>query len=612
MPDGVNSERDDEIDPQWWSAVYEARSTRAFELPERLSLGFSSVLQEPNLGDTHRQVVEALAAATSAMLAPGDWLQPFSPAMKFGDRRSALPSDLNASQIALLSRIAPRIEQPSLRARVADVAWLYGDRSNTALLDLAIDAYRSAPLTDEVWFSGGKDAWHRALELARRRGPDGRARLDEMTESLRLWVLNSTIADRFRVPDCAALLRENARSDREASETVAEHLVRLASDGKAPPRLSRHLEREAAVWFRAANTDAADLCTERVARTYIAEADARVAADPRAGALVEGHFLEKAIAVVRTLPRRFRAERGIEDLIVELRARLASSREVALEAMMRLESDPIDLTDQVAYARSCVSGKSSAWEALVAFASLMPPMDAEQTRASAKKLVEGSISRIFGSSTFSRDGRKVAAREGSVSEPDEAAIWAEVVRTVAIQSQMVAQGMILPAQQVLTFEHVYSRELMTRVSTDSPVVPEGHAHLWGAGLALGLSGEYGTAIAILVPQLEHLIRAMLKSRGAYTLFVDDQGVESEKSLSALLDLAEAAETLGAGMVMEFRALLVQPGAANLRNDIAHGLMDDAAGWSYSAAYAWWCCLRLVVWPLWLMSRSADDDSVEET
>ena len=32
---------------------------------------------------------------------------------------------------------------------------------------------------------------------------------------------------------------------------------------------------------------------------------------------------------------------------------------------------------------------------------------------------------------------------------------------------------------------------------------------------------------------------------------------------------------------------------NLRNDIAHGLFDDTAAWSYDAIYAWWFCLRLV-------------------
>jgi hypothetical protein len=60
---------------------------------------------------------------------------------------------------------------------------------------------------------------------------------------------------------------------------------------------------------------------------------------------------------------------------------------------------------------------------------------------------------------------------------------------------------ILPALNVLTFEHRYSREWLTRICVESPTVPEGHAVIWGTGLALGLAGDFGPAVAILVPEL---------------------------------------------------------------------------------------------------------------
>lgn len=361
----------------------------------------------------------------------------------------------------------------------------------------------------------------------------------------------------------------------------------LAADDAADPRLSRHLEREAAAWFSESDADSMSGCIERGARTYIAEADARVASDPNAGALVEGHFLEKAIATLRTLPRRYRVDHGIEELIAELRERLVSSRETAIEAMMRIESDPVDLTDAVTYGRGRVSGRSSSWEALAMFGTLRPPLNAEKTHASAQDLIEGSVSRIFSSSTYTQDGRKVTASPRSPGESQDSAVWEEMVRIVSFHAQSVVTGLILPAQQVLTFEHAYGRDSLLRVCLDSPTVPEGHAQLWAAGLTFGLSGDYGPAVAILVPQLEHLVRIMVKKRGAHTLFVDENGVETEKGLTALLDMPEAAEVPGDGMVMEFKALLVDQGAANLRHDIAHGLLDDTAASSYEAVYMWW-------------------------
>ena len=213
-----------------------------------------------------------------------------------------------------------------------------------------------------------------------------------MAQRLKAEVLAGRVQDRWRIRDCAGLLRENVRLSSDDVRSIAEHLVALAADATDPP-LSRGLEQEAAVWFRDHDANAMNGCIERIAHTYVAEA--RVAADANAGALAEGFFLENAISTLRTLPRRYRTDRGLEDLIAALRQRLTTSREIAIESMMRIDSEPIDLAGAVAYARSQVSGQGSAWEALAQFASLIPPMDRDQTRASALDLLRGSISRLL-------------------------------------------------------------------------------------------------------------------------------------------------------------------------------------------------------------------------
>ena len=83
---------------------------------------------------------------------------------------------------------------------------------------------------------------------------------------------------------------------------------------------------------------------------------------------------------------------------------------------------------------------------------------------------------------------------------------------------------------------------------------------------------------------------MLRRHDVHTLFVDEHGVESEKSLNALLDMTETEDIFGAGMVMEMKAMLVVQGGPNLRNDVAHGLLDDNSAWSDPGA------LHVVVLP----------------
>lgn len=586
------------IDPSWWEDVLAAASLDPYDPPELLSTHLERAAADPAVTGLHELVLQVLAMVSSAMLNAEDWLEPFTPSMQFGGRRTVVPADLDADQVALLARIAPLVERADLRARVADVAWVYGDRSDMAMLDRAIDAYRAVPLTGDVWFSAGRDAWVRAFALAVRRGRDGQARMHEMSDALKAQVLAGQVTDNFRTVGFAEVLRQHGRVDAAGRAEVCEALFALAAQASsANPRLSRHLEREALAWLGGSDVGAANAATERVARTYMAEADSRIRTDPKAGALVEGHFLEKAIAVLRTIPRSYRLENGLDELIDDLRARLRESRESAMEQMMRIQSDPVDLTDAVSYARARVSGHGDKFDALAAFATLAPPMDEASTRESASKMLEGSISHIFQSSTFSSDFRKIASRPGSSGQADENAVWAEMVRTVFFHSQLLGKGIIQPAQEVLTTEHRFSRQYMVSLCVESPTVPEGHETLWGNGLALGLSGNYGAAVSVLVPQLEQVVRIMLRRHDVHTLYVDEHGVESEKSLNALLDMTQTDEIFGAGMVMEMRAMLVVQGGPNLRNDVAHGLLDDVSAWSYSALYMWWFCLRLVTWPV---------------
>ncbi len=592
---------EESFDPAWWSSAFSGVEPVGYEAPDGLSLNFDQQLTDLELTGRRRDVIQALSIATSAELVNGNWLQPFRPQMQFVDRRSALPSDLEPDQLVTLAELAPVVSQPSLRARVADVAWLYGDRSNTSLLEFAIDAYRAAPLAPDVWFGGGKEAWQRAFDLVARRGRLGDAVRSAMTADLSTWVLGATVGEQYMVVDGASMLRANTRVDAATQAAVVAHLVALAADPTASPGLARDLELAAASWLPPGDDRSA--CIERAARTYVAEADARIAAEPGSGAMVEGLKLEKALAMLLTLPRAYRDTNGLPTLINELRARLVSSREVTIESMMRVETEAFDLSGAAAAARARVAGVASGSEALALFASLLPPMDADDTKTSAAKIISGSISRLCASTTFSRDGRKVAVRDGVGPDADDASVWAEQVRMVGFHAQGVARGLILPAQAVLTFEHSYDRDFITRICAESPIVPEGHAALWGAGISLGLEGDYGLAVAVLVPQLEQLIRATLKRNGVYTLLLDD-GVETEKSLNALLDMAEAADAFGAGMVMEFKALLIDQSGPNLRNEIAHGLFNDVDTLTYVSVYVWWSCLRLVVWPWWKMSRDS--------
>lgn len=133
------------------------------------------------------------------------------------------------------------ITSQSLRARVADVAWSYGDVRAGELLNLAIEAYRASPLDREHWASTTEKSWRRALQLAKRLGRRRGEVVQPMCDSMRDLILNAEVDDRFFVTGVSKLLDANMKLPVEVSRDLAARFVLLAADAavqalRAPSR----------------------------------------------------------------------------------------------------------------------------------------------------------------------------------------------------------------------------------------------------------------------------------------------------------------------------------------------------------------------------------------
>jgi hypothetical protein len=585
----------DEVDPRWWESVL-AEAEEA-DRPELMSREFSASLRLQNLPSRKRAVLECLEIATSAILDAENWTQPFTPTVRLRGKRSAVPEDLSPDQVALLAHIAPLVENTALRARVADVAWCYGNRGRRDLLDIAVDAYRSTPLDYESWIAGGKAEWQRAYALLLHQGAPGRVRVQEMNSVLQQRIVDGSADDGFMLSEMSQMLRRAPHPGSDYVDTIAHHMQALAaSTPDTHRRVARMLEREASCWFRLnGNETAVNHCLRRVAELYIADADSRTNQHPSvAGGGIAS--IEKAIAVLTSLPRRLREDCGLDDQIQELRARLKRTRVSLVDQMVRYETDPVDISEYVETARRSVAGRER-FDAIAEFGDIFPVADSAALRRAARGRLDGSLAALFRSETLSHDGRKVAAVTESADD-EEARAWAEAVREFGTHVELVTAGFILPAQEVLNFEHRWDSDFLLMLCVESPFVAPSQARLWATGLLHGFNGDYASAISVLIPLLENSIRLHLRANGVHTVLVDVDGVESEKGLGALLVMPEADDFLGSDLGFVLRALLTERGGPNLRNDAAHGLLGDYQAWSYGAVYVWWLCLKLVVLPVW--------------
>ena len=91
-----------------------------------------------------------------------------------------------------------------------------------------------------------------------------------------------------------------------------------------------------------------------------------------------------------------------------------------------------------------------------------------------------------------------------------------------------------------------------------------------------------------------MLRCLLKEIGVHTTKIDSQSIEHELSLSALLDFPEVKQLLGENLSFELQSIFAHSLGPNLRNQTAHGLLDDNEASALHSIYAWWMVLRIVV------------------
>lgn len=549
-----------------------------------------------------------LSAACSMMLRPQSTNEPFRPLFIIEGQRSIIADDFEKQELSFFSEIVWHVDDQWLRARLADIVWITSDVRDVRFALAAIDAYHLVPLDLESWIRGGEHCWSRAIVLCKLLKNGAGDRLIEIENKAIAVLDRSGIADGFLALWLAEMLASYVlgRSHRPQIASKLETLALAFRDANDSLR-ARGYFKGASDWYRIANDDgkSANMFVE-LAESFASEALSKVFSNAPANILATSLY-EDAIQAYRQIPRNLRAARCVDERIVELRALLKESGEQATGEFSRIETSGVNVSDVVHYARAAVMGKSL-MQALRAFVSLHSGANASTLR---KQVLEGFntyiMSRMFGSTMFSSDGRVVAKRPafGNGNEAaDEQAILTHMIRDHGMSMSIVVQGCVLPALDVLRCEHRVKERDFVDLAALSPIVPPDRQILIGKALFAGYEHDFVTALHLLVPQIEHLVRHRLQRAGVITAKLDADGIETEVGLSALMDIPEANNVFGEDIAFEFRALFCDACGPNLRNRVAHGLLDDRECNSVYTVYAWWLTLRLVFNSYWAAREKA--------
>ena len=567
-----------------WELVLNAAPCNTYG---RVKAALSSAAGEARRTERPRdeKALRLLAGIYSMLLTPDDRDHPFHPLWIWGERRSTLPEDF-ADGVPLLEQFLPHLDEPRLKARIADVLWLVKPKRDYRHALVAVEAYKSIPLTAETWVQDALDCWSRAIELSLGLGPTARDHLSELEQGLLERLDSATTQDLFYGLKIAGTL-EAHRLGSQAADAIARKLEGLAEEFEASAdyhAAERYLA-GATTWYREADNEEASIeTTVARAEVYVSKAEAALRSSTPSHLVASQHY-EDAIQTYRSVPRAQRDQHRVEERMGEIRERMEDSVRHIPDEMVMGEGSPVDLGEAVESAREVVKDKAPN-DALWAFLGLDRVQEHELRETATDILRDYPWIALSSSTHLSEDGRVV----GRDVDPVDAQMMA-LYRT---RQALVVSGLILPALDVLTAEHRFVEGDFIQWARVSTAVPPNRERMVGRALYLGYVRDFATAIHLLPPQVEHMVRFHLQSRGVTTTILDESGIQSEKSLGALMDVPTVADIFGEDLAFEIRASFCHPLGGNLRNNVGHGLLDD---WQFRTAgtiYAWWLALKLVL------------------
>lgn len=458
--------------------------------------------------------------------------------------------------------------------------------TSARVIEHVIAEYAGRPFDYDVSFAVG-----RAFDLAPRFGPLTMAPGDKLEQMLVDRLLaSSNASEALRL---AENLREKRRPRPRAAE-VAAHLRSLAS-AATDTYMPRLLREEAGAWHVLAGDLQAHY--DDVAASVLMLRDQAVAllgehrTDSAARA---GKDLELALDRLSTIPRNERPSREVDQLHSELTRMIRRAGTATLSFMKSIRRE-VPIPKEMPNLAEALDGQELG-DALHLFLGWLPLTDFAANKSNSQALVKRyPLSHLFSHVQFAKDGRTVAR---SSSDEDDAIygipsyLWRAMTREFGIRVGLYVQRFLAPSWMILSAQHPLNIADFTFLARESSVVPSGRESLVARGLHYGYGGDFLAAAHLLIPQLENIVRVKLQDAGVVTSTIDD-GIETEKGLSSLMKGDDAERVFDPDVVFEIRALFCSSHGPNLRNEIAHGLIDDDHINSTSAFYAWWFIWRLV-------------------
>lgn len=486
-----------------------------------------------------------------------------------------------------------------LKARITDVLWIkkYPKNNPRQMAQLAIDAYLKSTkiLEDPKKWSQCFKKIERAFRLAFEiKDPSKIDKVVQYIESVLdyyngedpLWLSANPL---WLSAKLMYLLLEKKLGNPIKYAALAEKIAQSAESSSNWDRAREHWKLKAK-WHELEKNKQRELSALILAaETYVKESE-QALKEENPSYLRASHFMEKAYVAFRDIP----------DQTAKLRAE--QCHKILLEYQARSQQELVsigveyDFTQEAQYAKESVQGKEFQ-DAIFTLAILVPLEKITDLRATTEQsLRDDPLASIFPVRMMNAHGKTIAIENGA----SEDSIKFKMNQDSSLKYKIYAEILIEPARDQITLEHEINIEDLLSLVKGSSFVPSGREYLFAKGLYAGLIGDFFTSTHLLIPQIENSVRHLLWQKGFIPSGLDQSGIQKEHNLNKILDESECPgikTIFDEDTLFTLKCLLVEHSGCNLRNRMAHGLIDDHEFQPGVMSYLWWLTLRLCCLPM---------------
>jgi hypothetical protein len=134
---------------------------------------------------------------------------------------------------------------------------------------------------------------------------------------------------------------------------------------------------------------------------------------------------------------------------------------------------------------------------------------------------------------------------------------------------------------------------------NNPLIPEGRLNMIAKGLCNGFDGDFLSSSHILSFQIEEIFRNIIKNNSNLPITTSIRDSQKDININKILseekyiEVLKNSEYIEENLLLNLKYLLTD--CYNIRNDIAHGLLDGDNFFSKEHLYLFWITARMIVY-----------------